>query len=192
MLPAALPPPPDAFYQLSPAEERRVEQGEIVVHAEDMPDPVKRTLIEGLVDAPPAITYRVYTDFGHYREIFQIDDSEVLSRQGNTLYGKFVVDFPWPIGERWTDNLTVLSPADRSFTFRRVAGNFRLYQGSLRVLPEGASRSRVIYTAQVDPSLPVPSWLLNMVQSQIFPSVIGAVRTAVKDPAYRSARDAAR
>jgi len=179
-------PNPDAIYKISADEERRIQKGEIIVHVEETGEPIKRTLVTGLIDAPPEMVFPIYTDFESYPELFQsARSSEILKRDGNVLTCKVVMVFPWPLGSRWVTNTTYLDPANTSFTFKKVEGSVRIYEGALRVLPEGTGRSRVIYTAKVDPALPVPAWLVNMISANYFPMAIERVRDKVEKSADR-------
>lgn len=159
---------------LSHEQERRVQAGEIVVRIESPDRPV---VVVGIVEAPPEETFRVYADFANYERIFGLTESQVIRQEGNTVQGRFVLDFPWPLGRRWTVNETTLEPERNQFTFRRRDGSFKVYDGSLQVFPEPPRRSRVVYTARIDPALPVPPWLVRWAQERVFPDVIRNVRS---------------
>ncbi len=172
----ALASPLRAEVQLSPEQEQKVRSGEIVVKIEGTDRPV---VVVGLVEAPPDQTFRVYADFANYGRIFGLPESEVTHQEGNTVLGRFAVDFPWPFGRRWTLNEAVVEPKARSFTFKRRDGSFKIYEGSLKVLPESPTRSRVIYAARIDPDLPVPPWIVLWAQERVFPEVIRNVRSVL-------------
>lgn len=174
-------PASDAIYDLSADEERRLQKGEIIVHIEQTKEPIKHTLVVGLIAAPPEDVFPIYTDFESYPELFKsARSSEVLKREGNVMTCKVIIDFPWPLGMRWVTNHTVLDPTTTSFTFKKFEGSVKIYEGALKVLPEARSRSRVVYMAKVDPDLPVPAWLVNRVQAHYFPMVIQRVRDKLK------------
>ncbi len=158
---------------LTPEQEQRVRSGEIVVRIDATDRPV---VVVGLVDASPDRTFGIYADFANYRSIFGLTESEVTQQAGNRVQGRFAVDFPWPFGRRWALNETVVDPGRHRFTFRRREGSFKIYEGSLQVLPESENRSRVIYAARIDPDLPVPPWLVQWAQERVFPNVIRNVR----------------
>ena len=166
---------------LTPEQEDRVRAGEIVVK---MISPDRPVVVVGLVDAPVDETFKVYSDFANYGRIFGLPESQVTQQEGNRVLGKFSVDFPWPFGRRWTLNEAVLEPDRHRFTFKRRDGSFKIYEGSLKVLPEEGERSRVIYAARIDPNLPLPPWILQWAQERVFPEVIRNVRKRLaKEPA---------
>lgn len=172
----ALAAPSQAEVLLTPEQEQRVRAGEIVVKIEATDRPV---VVVGLVDAPPEQTFRIYSDFANYGRIFGLPESQVTHHEGNTVLGRFAVDFPWPFGRRWTLNEANVEPGRHRFTFKRRDGSFKIYEGSLRVLPESPTRSRVIYAARIDPNLPVPPWIVQWAQERVFPDVIRSVRSFV-------------
>ncbi len=181
---------PDAINDLSADEERRLQKGDVIVHVEETHEAIKRTLVVGLIDAPPEVTYPIYADFESYPELFQsARSSDILKREGNVLTCKVVMDFPWPLGTRWVTNHTFLSPESTSFTFKKVEGSVKVYEGALKILPEGKSRSRVVYSAKVDPDLPLPAWVINMVQARYFPMAIERVREKLVKTGYKRPAD---
>lgn len=182
-------PAPDALTRISADEERRIQKGEIIVRVDESGEAIKRTLVTGLIDAPPEAVYPIYTDFESYPELFKsARSSEVLKRDGNILTCKVVMDFPWPLGSRWVSNYTYLDPANTSFTFKKFDGSVRVYEGALTIQPEGKGRSRVVYTAKVDPALPVPAWLVNMITANYFPMAIQRVRDKVAKSGTRQSK----
>lgn len=183
-------PNPDAIYQLSADEERRVQKGEVIVHVEQTDEPIKRTLVVGLIGAPPEMVFPIYTDFASYTELFESTrTSEVLRHEGNLVFCKFIIDFPWPLGSRWISNQTTMIPDSQAFTFKKHEGTVKVYEGALKVLPEPHNRSRVVYTAKIDPDLPLPAWLVNMVQAHYFPNVIHRVRERLVKLGHRKNTD---
>lgn len=179
----------DAITRISADEERRIQKGEIIVHVEETDEAIKRTMVTGLIDAPPEVVYPIYTDFESYPELFKsARSSEILKREGNVLTCKVVMDFPWPLGSRWVSNYTYLDPENTSFTFKKFDGTVRLYEGALKVLPESNGRSRVVYTAKVDPALPVPAWLVNLISANYFPMAIQRVRDKIEKTSARPAK----
>lgn len=169
--------PPVHASTLTPEEERRLQRGEVIVHVESSSERIKRTRVVGLIDAPPAAVYPIYADFERYPELFKAArSSEILKQEGNVVTCKVTMDFPWPLGSRWVTNHTFMDPANTSFTFKKFEGSVKVYEGALIVAPEGKDRSRVTYTARVDPDLPVPAWLVNVIQARYFPMTILRVR----------------
>lgn len=170
-------PNPEAIFRISADEERRIQKGDIIVHVDETGEAIKRTLVTGLIDAPPEVVYPIYADFESYPELFKsARSSDILKREGNVLTCKVVMDFPWPLGSRWVTNYTYMDPENTSFTFKKFDGTVRIYEGALKILPEGNGRSRVVYTAKIDPALPVPAWLVNMISANYFPMAIERVR----------------
>lgn len=138
---------------------------------------IKRFQVVGLIEAPIAKVWDAYTDFGRYDQIFQITGSQVRRQQGNTVYGWFYLALMWPLGPRWTVNETVLDPEKWTFTYRRVEGTFKAYDGDLALVSVAPARTRVRYSAKIDPDADfLPTWFLDFVQTQMLPTAITRVR----------------
>lgn len=167
----------ESFGPLTRAEQARIDQGDIVVQVDRTADDLRSFRAVGRIKAPAERVYAAFTDFEHYATIFQIKEARVVNRQGNRLWVRAVLTLPWPFGDRWVVNETVLAPEERSFSYQRLQGTILRYEGTLRVLSVGPSLSQVYYAAKGDPGLPlVPDWLLNFFQSRLLPSSIQRVR----------------
>lgn len=170
-----------AFDALSAEEFARVERGDIVVNVERSDSAVKHFRVVGQVQASAARTYRAFTDFARYDEIFHVKDSKILSTAGNTMQVRATLVVPWPIGDRWVINETRLSPDDLSFSFNRIDGTITAYSGEVRIVPRDEERCDVYYVAKADPGIPfLPAWLLNQFQASMLPDTIKHVRAYLK------------
>jgi ribosome-associated toxin RatA of RatAB toxin-antitoxin module len=170
-----------AFDALTEDEVVRVDRGEIVVNVEKSDSAVKHFRVVGQVQASAARTYRVFTDFARYDEIFYVKDSKILSATGNTMHVRATIVVPWPIGSKWVTNETVLSPDDYSFSFQRIDGSIIAYSGNVRIVPRDTERCDVYYVAKADPGIPfLPAWLLNQFQASMLPDTIKHVRAYLK------------
>ncbi|MBM3266099.1 MAG: hypothetical protein FJZ01_00495 [Candidatus Sericytochromatia bacterium] len=188
-LAAVASPPPDLLRTLSPEEEARVNRGGVVVQMERGSERIKRYQVVGNVEAPVARVWEVYTDFGRYNEIFQITGSQIRRQSGNTIYGWFYLALFWPIGPRWTLNETVLFPERFTFTYQRVEGTFKQYEGDLELSSIAQARTRVRYSAKIDPDAPmIPAWVLDYVQFTMLPTTITRVRDWIAGDPARAAR----
>lgn len=172
-----------AFDALSAADEARVERGEVVVNVEKTDSPLKHFRVVGEIPASARRTYEVFTDFPRYAEIFHLKESKVVREEGNARHVRAIISAPWPFGDKWVINETLLSPGDYSFSFQRVEGTVTEYVGFVRIEPLAADRCRVFYVAKVDPGIPfLPTWLLNHVQASMLPDTIHHVRSFLKRP----------
>jgi hypothetical protein len=171
----------DLWRSLTPEDEAKVGKGQVVVQVERKAEGVKRFQVVGLVNAPISRVWDVYTDFGKYNEIFKITGSAVRKREGNIVYGWFYLALMWPTGPRWTVNETVLDPATYTFTYRRVEGTFKHYDGDLELSELAPRKTRVRYSARIDPDAPyLPIWFLDFVQFQMLPTAITRVRDYIE------------
>ena len=168
---------------LSSPEVQALRDGKVLTHLEPGNTPVHEAYAEGIVDAPPTKVWALLTDFDHYDRIYTgIEQSAVRSRSGNTIMGYFLLDFPWPLPKRWTLNATYLEPARMRFTWRRVGGTVKDYEGSLKLYPWGDHETRMVFRALMDPGLAfVPGWLIDYVSLNTLPAIVQGVRAHVND-----------
>ncbi|MBM3258813.1 MAG: SRPBCC family protein [Candidatus Sericytochromatia bacterium] len=162
---------------LSAGEKARLEAGEVLVQVERADAPVKRFQVVGDIESPVAEVWAAYTDFDHYEQIFDITKCRVERRDGPTLQVYSYLALVWPIGPRWVINETRLEQDVWRFTYNRVQGTFRKYEGELQLTELGPRRTRVRFAARIDPDFPaVPIFLLDWVQYRQFPTAITHVR----------------
>lgn len=169
------------FASLSDEDQARIDRGEIVVRVERSNTPLKSFMCVGVIEASATRVFKAYTDFERYPEIFNLRDSKIVRKEGDTVSVRATLIVPWPIGERWVTNETRLSPDVYSFVYKRADGSITEYTGSLKIIPKGATTSQVYYVAKVDPGIPfMPTWLVNRLQARMLPSSIQAVRDYLK------------
>lgn len=170
----------DAYGPLTEAEQTEVDRGQIVVQVERGDAAVKRFRAIGLVAAPAERVFAVFTDFEHYGDIFKLKEARVVGRHDRTRLVRAAMDLPWPFGDKWVLNETVLSPASLSFVFHRVEGSITEYEGTVQVIALNPRLSRVEYAAKANPNiLFLPTWLLNRFQAVLLPSSISRIREYV-------------
>jgi len=169
------------FDDLTADEQAKVDRDEIVVHVERTEAPLKHFEVIGLLHAPLRRAYAVFTDFDHYAEIFRINECHVAGRHGNRLAVHAIVGAPWPIGDRWVLNRTIVSPETDSFTFDMEHGNIAVYNGYVRLVARGPATSQVFYVARVDPGIPfLPKWIVNQFQASALPDTVKHAREYLK------------
>ncbi|MEB3299617.1 MAG: SRPBCC family protein [Candidatus Sericytochromatia bacterium] len=162
---------------LSAAEKSRLEAGEVLVQVERADVPIKRFQVVGDIEAPVAEVWAAYTDFDKYESIFDITRCRVDRREGQTVYVYSYLALIWPIGPRWVMNETRLDPESWRFTYNRVQGTFKKYEGEVQLSELGPRRTRVRYAARIDPDFPaIPTFLFDWVQYRQFPTAITHVR----------------
>lgn len=170
---------------LTPPELQALDQGQVLTHLEPGDEPVHEAFAEGVVKAPPAKVWALLTDFADYDRVYTgIKRSEVRGRVGNIVLGYFLLDFPWPLPRRWTLNETYLDPAHLTFSWKRIDGTVKRYQGSLHLYPWHQNQTRMVFRAVMDPGLAfVPGWFIDYVSLNTLPAIIQGVRDHVRQEA---------
>lgn len=170
----------DAFGPLTAVEQDRIDRAEIVVQVEKTPEALKSFRAVGRVKAPVDRVYAAVTDFDHYADMFKLKEAHVVSRQGSRAWVHAVIGLPWPVGDRWVTNQTVLLSESTSFSYQRREGTILRYEGTVRVVSRGPGLSQVFYSAKGDPGIAfIPAWLLNQFQATLLPDSIQRIRDYV-------------
>lgn len=159
---------------LTPSEERRIDTGEIVTRIEESDEAVKTVTSVGRVRHPARDVYLLMTDFKNYPRIYNALESAQIESEALAHYR---ARMPWPLPGRSVSVATSLDPKQNAFSWRRVGGSIKTYQGELTAVPAGDRACTVFYSAKVDPGFEwLPSWFVTWGQSYVLPSIIHAIR----------------
>lgn len=179
---AALALPPEAVEGLNPREIKDIERGDVVVHLRDTKEStLKDVRCVGVVKAPPERIWSVLTDYEAYGKIFpRILRSEVRARDGHFEDHYSLLDYPWPLQDRWTLNRITHDATRYAINWRRVEGSVKEVVGSWHLFPDG-DQTVVVYKVRLDPGIPlVPAWAIDWGTKQVAPDIIRSIRRQVK------------
>jgi len=164
-----------------PSVTDRLGAGEIVVRIERAGDGVPKARMEAVIDVPPERVWAVIGRCETYKDRFpRIADSQELSRDGDTVRCRVVIDAPWPLSD-----LTAITRATHTVaagTYRRAwvleSGDYEVNEGSWILVPFGADnkRTHAIYEVRAKPRNSVPAFVRDLAQEKALPDVIHALR----------------
>lgn len=176
--------------KLSKDDKARLDKGEVIVDAREVGEH-EATLARaiGIVDAPPAQVWKHIDRCADYKEFLpRVVDSEELSRDGEKVKCRTVVDLPFPLGSlesRLNCRHRKLKGDRFERTWKFYEGAYYVNEGRWRLSPwgDGGKRTLVEYTIKVAPKMKLPSTLRREAQKMTLPKVIDAVRKRVKETA---------
>lgn len=174
--------PQEATEGLSPHELRALEHGDVVVQLRDTREStLKDVRCVGIVHATPERIWSVLVDYEAYGKIFpRILRSEVRAKEGHTEDHYSLLDYPWPLADRWTLNRIVHDEHSRAIDWKRVEGSVKEVAGSWRLIADGP-RTVVVYKVRLDPGIPmIPAWAIDWGTKQVAPDIIRSIRRQVK------------
>lgn len=174
--------PPEAVEGLSAHEIKQVERGEVIVQLRGTHEStLKDVRCVGLVKAPPARIWSVLVDYDAYGTIFpRILKSELRAVDGDVEDHYTLLDYPWPLQDRWTVNRITHDEARHFIHWKRLEGSVKEVVGSWRLVPDG-DQTVVIYKVRLDPGIPlIPAWAIDWGTKQVAPDIIRAIRRQVK------------
>jgi hypothetical protein len=163
---------------LTAAERAAVDAGEVVVRLDRVGEATRADVTSlGYVDAPPQRIWDLILSDEEFPKVFpNVLVSETRARRGNVIQCYSLLDYPWPLPDKWTLNELVLDRPHWRIRFHRLAGTTKEVIGSWSLVPDGP-RTLVVYRVHVDPGLPfVPRWAVELGSQQVAPGIINGLR----------------
>ncbi|MNX96992.1 Polyketide cyclase / dehydrase and lipid transport [compost metagenome] len=173
---------PEAGLDLSAREVKAVEQGEVVVRLRNTHEStLKDVLCVGLVKATADRIWNVLIDYDRYDKIFKgILKTDTRSKEGPVEDHYSLLDYPWPMADRWVVNRITHAADRRSITWHRVDGTVKEVVGSWHLVPDG-DETLVIYKVRLDPGIPlIPAWAIDWGTQRVAPDIIHALRRQLR------------
>ena len=132
----------------------------------------------GLINASPDRVFALMTDFDSYSRFYTgMPRSETRRRAGRTVDAYFMLEFPWPLPRRWTLDKFQVDHEGRSFTWSRLDGTVKRYEGVARFSEWRGHRTLMRFQAAMDPGFGfVPNWLLSYLTATGLPAIVSGPR----------------
>lgn len=173
------------------ADERmeRLEQGEVIISSHRVPgQSVKRIRAVGLIRATPEKVWDLVSHCAHFtRTMLRTLESEELSREGNRIQCRVVLEMPFPI-----QNLTAVTNVrhrvkpgelwERKWT--HASGDFKVNRGGWTLRPYNGGRHTIaIYEVLAVPTVEIPAMIRRMAQRKTIPDLFAHIRKQLEPPA---------
>jgi hypothetical protein len=107
--------------------------------------------------------------------------ARIYGQETDTCYIYDVFDFPFPVSDRRTLVQLINGPEEFSSYYTQILGDFRVNEGTWKMLPYGEGRTLAIYTLRTDPGIAVPGFLIRLGTRYAMPDVIKGLRKHVKE-----------
>ncbi len=135
----------------------------------------------GHIQASPEKVYSALTNPELTSELFpKLKENQLKYRKGDLYYYHSVLDFPWPVKDRWSLNETQFYPGIHGLRWKRTEGSIKVNEGAWRLFPSDQG-TLMIYQVRFDPGLAlVPDWLLNYGMEKEAPGIIHSLRNYFK------------
>ncbi len=183
--PKAKPPAPKKVDR----DKARLDKGEIIVRTRkvkgsDMP----AAHVRAVIHAPPAKIWSILAFCDRYTKTMQrVKESKELSRKGNVVLCKVVVDMPWPVSDLSAVTRAVHTVRKGTYYQRKwslVKGDYKRNRGSWTLTPydDAGKQTLVVYRAHAEPNISVPTWIQKAAAKSTFPKLIRHLRKQVGDP----------
>ena len=163
---------------LIPGSFSRIPTGtDIYTHLDRTGQTVGIVTVIGHIRANPDKVYAALTNPKLTSELFpNLKKNELRRKEGDRYYFYSVLDFPWPMDDRWSLNETRYFPDIKGLSWRRTDGSVRVNEGAWRLFPSNEG-TLMIYKVRFDPGLSmIPDWLLNYGMEKEAPGIIHSLR----------------
>ncbi len=167
------------------ATDTKLDRGEIIIRNRAVKgSELPRAIMMGVINVPPAKVWRFLSNCNNYKGNFpRTKSSKELSRKGNTVICKVVVDMPWPMDDLWSTTRAThtVRPGFFKRQWQLVEGTYKKNAGSWTVTPfdKAGKRSRVVYKMHAEPTTSVPKWIQRKASKSTLPDLMNALRKAV-------------
>ncbi|HEU5137179.1 MAG TPA: SRPBCC family protein [Steroidobacteraceae bacterium] len=169
-----------ADFELTPAELKRVENGEVVIRANLEPGARRGTARAAmLINAPPAVVFQSMArcaDAAKFVPNLRLCRIREQAPDASWALVEQEIDFGW-----YAPRLRYVSRAefvtDRSISFRQVSGDFKANEGIWEFEPAAnGERTLLRYRVYIDPPGFVPNWLARSTFKRELPEMLVALR----------------
>ncbi|MEQ8353152.1 MAG: hypothetical protein RH862_16865 [Leptospiraceae bacterium] len=168
--------------KLIPENFSSIPQGDrIFTHLEKNGKTLGVVTVIGHISASPDRVYAALTNPELTNELFpKLKENKLKYRKGPLYYYHSVLDFPWPVQDRWSLNETRFYPDIRGLRWKRTDGSIKVNEGAWRLFPSEVG-TLMIYQVRFDPGLAmIPDWLLNYGMEKEAPGIIHSLRKFFK------------
>jgi len=169
-----------ADFELTPAESKRVDKGEVVIRANLDPGARRGTVRAAmLINAPPAVVFQSMTrcvDATRYVPHLRLCRVREQAPDSSWALVEQEIDFGW-----YAPRLRYVFRADfvtdRSIAFHQVSGDFKANEGVWEFEPAvNGERTLLRYRVYIDPPGYVPNWLARSTFKRELPQMLADLR----------------
>ena len=170
--------PESVALQLSSAQWKQVDAGEVLVSMQRKEGSnTGDVTVIGMIDQPLPRVWATMTNPDIMKTIYPgILRAEVRARTGRYEDHYVLLDYPWPLEDRWSVNRTKVHAAVKGYSWFRVEGTVKENKGYWRLF-ERNNRTVLYYQVRFNPGLAVvPDWVLRFGMKKEAPGVVRHLR----------------
>lgn len=163
-------------------EAARLARGEAIVSVErEAGSGVPLLRLAGVIDAPPAKVWPLIDQCARYKDrLPRIAESQELSRAGDVVRCRVVVDAPWPVADiaAVTRAVHTIKPGLFMREWKLETGDYVVNEGRWVLTPFDAAGTRTLarYEVRAQPKGSMPEVLRELAQKKSLPQLLQALR----------------
>ncbi|GIW23688.1 MAG: hypothetical protein KatS3mg068_2695 [Candidatus Sericytochromatia bacterium] len=108
-------------------------------------------------------------------------EKHILEKKGNLYVKKSLLNFPWPLSDRWTIIKEIIDPVNYGKEWIEIGGDIKVNRGAVRLFPYKNNTTIMVFKLSFDPGLSfIPEWAIEMGMKSKAPSIIERIRYCIK------------
>lgn len=112
-----------------------------------------------------------------YPDILQ---KAIIKKNGNYYVKKSLLDFPWPLSNRWTIYEEIIDDKEYGKEWKEIGGDIKINRGAIKLIPYQKNSTIMIFKLSFDPGLAlVPEWAIEIGMKYKAPSIIERIRYCI-------------
>ncbi len=172
--------------QAAESDAERLARGETIVRIEAAKEGGPALArVTGLIDAPPEKVWPHIDRCGDYKRFLpRVSDSEELSRAGDQVRCRVVIDTPWPLADLTsvTRATHFVTPTLYKRSWALESGDYLVNEGSWTLTPHDGGRTLAVYEIRSQLRQDVPAVVRDLAQRRAMPEMMAAVRRRAAKP----------
>jgi len=157
-----------------------IEKGKIYTNLEKIHNTLGVVTVIGKIDASIEIVWKLIQSDNDkiYPDILE---KQILNQEGNRIIKKSLLNFPWPLSDRWTVYDEEINEKIFAKEWKEIGGDIKINRGAIRLFPYRNNSTIMIFKLSFDPGLKfVPEWAIELGMKYKAPSIIDRIRYCLK------------
>ena len=168
------------------SERERLARGETIVQIDETKEGGPALArVTGIINAPPEKVWTLIDRCSEYRRFLpRVSGSEELSRAGDQVRCRVVIDTPWPLSDLTsvTRATHVVSPTLYKRSWTLESGDYLVNEGSWTLTPYEGGRTLAVYEIRSQLRQDIPAFVRDLVQRRAMPEMMEALRRQSAKP----------
>ncbi len=165
------------------AQDARLAKGEVIIKTTEVKgEDIPKVIATAVINAPMEKVWSLIEKCENYEKtMMNVKLAQELSRKGNKIRCKTIIDLPWPLSDLTaiTDAVHVIKPGEvYTRSWKLVSGDFDFNDGSwtLKSFKGDPNKTLIVYRVHVKPHTSIPDSVKSAAQKSTLPDLFEHLR----------------